>query len=203
MPMSHSRRRILTTLSLAGAAGLLRAPRSPAAEEVLETTSVRLLKGTPICAAPVYVAEELLRAEGFTDIQYVEKASGQATFDALSRGEIDFLSGFALQHLRGHDAGARMTVLAGVHAGCFELFAQHHIRGITELKGKSVGLRLSPPDLLTLMGGHVGLDPAKDIHWVTDPSVNPLALFVEGKIDAFLGFPPEPQELHARKAPVR
>jgi NitT/TauT family transport system substrate-binding protein len=58
---------------------------------------------------------------------------------------------------------------------------------------------LSPPDLLTLMVGQVGLDPAKDIHWVTDPSVNPLALFEEGKIDAFLGFPPEPQELRARK----
>jgi NitT/TauT family transport system substrate-binding protein len=199
MPMSHSRRRILTTLSLAGAAGLLRAPRSPAAEEALETTSVRLLKGTPICAAPVYVAEELLRAEGFSDIRYVEKAGGQA-MDALSGGEIDFLSGFALQHLKGVDAGARMTVLAGVHVGCFELFAQQHIRRITELKGKSVGLKLSPPDLLTLMASQVGLDPAKDLHWVTDPSLDPLALFVEGKIDAFLGFPPEPQELRARKA---
>ena len=143
--------------------------------------------------------DELLRAEGFTDIRYVEtKGSG-----AVTRGEIDFITGFAIQQLKAIDASEPMTVLAGVHVGCFELFAQENTRGIAGLKGKSVGLRLSPPDLLTLMGGHVGLDPAKDIHWVTDPSVNPLALFVEGKIDAFLGFPPEPQELHARKAPVR
>jgi NitT/TauT family transport system substrate-binding protein len=38
--------------------------------------------------------------------------------------------------------------------------------------------------------------PAKDI----EPSPQTLDLFAEGKIDAFLGFPPEPQELRARHA---
>ena len=195
MPMMQTRRRFLTTLSMAGAAGLVGAPRVLHAEEVLETTSVRLLKNTPICGAPVFLAKELLRAEGFTDIRYVEtKASG-----AVGRGEIDFFSSFALQHLKAIDAGAQITVLAGMHVGCFELFAQENIRGIAGLKGKSVGLRLSPPDLLTLMAAQVGLDPVKDIDWVTDPSVSPLDLFAGGKIDAFLGFPPEPQELRARK----
>jgi NitT/TauT family transport system substrate-binding protein len=46
---------------------------------------------------------------------------------------------------------------------------------------------------------HVGLDPQKDIKWVTRPSAEVLRLFTEGKVDAFLGFPPEPQELRARK----
>ena len=80
-------------------------------------------------------------------------------------------------------------MLAGLHAGCFELFAQTNIHGIAELKGRSVGLKLSPEDLLTLMAAQVGLDPVKEIHWVAGPSVHPLALFAEGKIDAFLGFP--------------
>jgi NitT/TauT family transport system substrate-binding protein len=48
------------------------------------------------------------------------------------------------------------------------------------------------------MAAQVGLDPIKDIHWVTDPRVKPIERFVEGKIDAFLGFPPEPQDLRAR-----
>jgi len=48
------------------------------------------------------------------------------------------------------------------------------------------------------MAAHVGLDPVSDIHWVTDPSIKPIDAFVEGKIDGFLGFPPEPQELRAR-----
>jgi NitT/TauT family transport system substrate-binding protein len=49
------------------------------------------------------------------------------------------------------------------------------------------------------MASYVGLDPVKEIHWVVNASDNPMELFANGKIDAFLGFPPEPQELHARK----
>ena len=45
-----------------------------------------------------------------------------------------------------------------------------------------------------------GSTPIKDINWVTHPSIcDRCELFTEGKIDAFLGFPPEPQELRARK----
>ena len=153
-----------------------------------------------MCGAPVYVAEELLRAEGFTDIRYIEPVNGLTANDAVRRGEIDFISGFAIQKLKALDAGVPLRVLAGLHAGCFEFFAQKNIHGIAELKGKSVGLKLSPEDLLTLMAAQVGLDPMKDIHWVTGPSLDPLALFAEGKIDAFLGFPPEPQELRMRHA---
>jgi NitT/TauT family transport system substrate-binding protein len=48
------------------------------------------------------------------------------------------------------------------------------------------------------MAAYVGLDAAKDIRWVTSTSPKPMELFAEGKIDAFLGFPPEPQELRSR-----
>ena len=106
------------------------------------------------------------------------------------------------EHMLALDAGAPITVLAGVHVGCFELFAREGIHKITDLKGKTVGLHASPMSLLTLMAAQVGLDPAKDIEWVTsaDPKAKPLELFADGKIDAFLGFPPEPQELRARRA---
>src|SRR5215469_17825891 len=46
------------------------------------------------------------------------------------------------------------------------------------------------------MAANVGLDPVKDVRWVT--SGDPLELFTQGNIDAFLGFPPEPQELRNR-----
>jgi NitT/TauT family transport system substrate-binding protein len=62
MPITQTRRRFLTTLSLVGAAGLLGAPRALAAEGSLETTTVRLPKIPSICVSPQYVAEELLRA---------------------------------------------------------------------------------------------------------------------------------------------
>jgi NitT/TauT family transport system substrate-binding protein len=60
MPIRQTRRRFLTTLTLAGAAGLVRAPRVRAAEGVLETTAVRLVRDPGICLAPQYAAEELL-----------------------------------------------------------------------------------------------------------------------------------------------
>jgi NitT/TauT family transport system substrate-binding protein len=49
------------------------------------------------------------------------------------------------------------------------------------------------------MAAYVGLDPGRDFHWVTDPKSKPKDLFIDGKIDAFLGFPPEPQELRDRR----
>ena len=67
-----------------------------------------------------------------------------------------------------------------------------------ELRGKTVGLQSSGPALLSLIAAEVGLDPTKDIRWVSDPPLKPLDLFAAGKIDGFLGFPPEPQELRAR-----
>ena len=91
-----------------------------------------------------------------------------------------------------------ITVLTGVHAGCYELFAHGGIRGIADLKGKSVG-QLGSPELISMMAAYVGLDPKKDLTLVDDPGAKPVNLFAEGRLDAFLAFPPEVQELHARK----
>jgi NitT/TauT family transport system substrate-binding protein len=136
----------------------------------------------------------LLRAEGFTDVRYVDTPPA-AIGQTIGRGDVDFSSAFAIDSIQAIDGGAPVVVLAGVHIGCYELLASEAIRSIRELKGKSVGLQGSPPNLLTLMAAHVGLNPTRDIRWVTstDPSVKPLELFAEGKIDAFLGFAPEPQ----------
>ena len=71
MPMQQTRRRFLTDLSLAGAAGILPSRRAWAAEPALETTTVRLGRFPAICWAPQYVCEAMLRAEGFTDVRYV------------------------------------------------------------------------------------------------------------------------------------
>jgi NitT/TauT family transport system substrate-binding protein len=200
MPSMQTRRRFLTILALAGGAGAVRTPRAVAAEETLETTSVRFVKNPAICVAPQYYSQELLRAEGFTEISYVEATTADAVLETIAHNRADFTLAFGVNHIQWADAGAPIVVLAGVHVGCYELFAKEGIRSITELKGKSVGLQKASPALLTLMAAHVGLDPAKDIRWVTGPSIAPLDLFAEGKIDAFLGFPPEPQELRAHHA---
>src|ERR1700737_5248884 len=133
MPITQTRRQFLTTLSLAGAAGLLHAPPSRAAEGALETPSVRLMRHPVICIAPQYVAEELLRAEGFTDIRYIE-ASEPGTSEAVARDEIDFDLATPWALATGIDAGQPITLLAGVHVGCYELFGSNDLRGIADLK---------------------------------------------------------------------
>jgi NitT/TauT family transport system substrate-binding protein len=195
--MMQTRRRFLTRVSVAGAACFLRVPPALAAEGALETTSVRVVNDRSICIAPVLVAEELLRAEGLTDIRYVDTLAPDIP-EALARGRVDFGLIVPSIFASAIDGGKPSTVLAGVHVGCFELFAREGIRSVADLKGKSVGLKFAPPHQLSLMAADVGLDSKRDIRWVTDPAVEPLELFAEGKIDAFLGFPPEPQELRAR-----
>ena len=202
MQIVQNRRRFLAGLSAASAAGLVGRLRYASAEPALETTSIRLSKIPGICIAPQYAAEELLRDEGFTDISYIPIGSGPPQAEAMARGEMDLSLNFAPSFLIAIDAGAPITIIAGVHIGCFELFARENINSIVELKGKSVGVQTlgsSPHTFLTSMAAHVGLDPAKDINWITTPSIKPMELFAQGKIDAFLGFPPEPQELRARK----
>ena len=201
MQSTQTRRSFLTTLSSAGVVGLVRARDSYAQEAPPETTTVRLGKIYGICIAPQYVAEDLLRAEGFTDVRYVATNPGISTALALARGEIDFTTNYAPPMAISIDAGEPITIVGGEHVGCFEVFAREGIRSIADLRGKNVGVQSigsSQHVFLSVMAAHVGLDPAKDIHWVTSTSPKPMELFADGKIDAFLGLPPEPQELRGR-----
>jgi NitT/TauT family transport system substrate-binding protein len=40
------------------------------------------------------------------------------------------------------------------------------------------------------MAAYVGIDPRKDINWVTHPVPESMRLLAETKIDALMGFPP-------------
>jgi NitT/TauT family transport system substrate-binding protein len=194
----QTRRRFLTTLSLTGAAGLFRVPRALAAEPPPETTTVRLPKVPIICFAPQYVCEELLRVEGFTDVRYLDISIKELQDDsALGRGRVDFASNSSVNHIADIDAGAPITILSPVHVGCYELFAHGGIRSIADLKGKSVGSS-GANLLMSIFAAWIGLDPQKDLTLVEGSAAKPFELFVQGKLDAYLGFPPEPQELHAR-----
>ena len=200
MRMTQNRRRFLATLSSAGAAGLI-GQNSFAQDGPPETTTVRLGKIYGICIAPQYVAEDLLRAEGFTDIRYVATNAGISAALALARGEIDFTMNYAPPMAISIDSGEPITIVGGEHVGCFEVFAKESIRSVADLKGKNVGVQSigsSQHVFLSVIAAHVGLDPAREIHWVTSTSPKPMDLFADGKIDAFLGLPPEPQELRGR-----
>jgi NitT/TauT family transport system substrate-binding protein len=202
MPIKQSRCEFLAGASLVAAAGVFDAPLALADEGPPETTTIRLPYNNNICIAPSNIAEELLRAEGFTDVRFLPISSGLTWPQAAGRGEIDIGVTFAATLVFQLDRGEPVTTLAGVHSGCYELFAHEPIRTISDLRGRRVSTqRLNSGGHLyvSIMAAHVGLDPRNDIHWIVPSEGNAMELFAEGKVDAFLGFPPEPQELRARK----
>ena len=198
----QSRRRFLANLSLLGAAGLMGVPREVHAEPPPETTTVRLPRwiGGAYCWAAEYFAEDLLRAEGFTDVRYIQ---GDPKVDQavwIAHGETDFSINHPPLQIMSIDAGVPIKVLGGLHSGCLELIANETVRSVADLRGKRVGVDLPNSTahvMLALMVVWVGLDPVKDIHWVFE-EYSPAKSFIEGKIDAFLGAPPRPQELRAK-----
>jgi NitT/TauT family transport system substrate-binding protein len=188
---------------LAGTAGLLglQAKRA-AAEPPPETTRIRLVRIPSICQAPQYVAEELLRSEGFTEVHYLQKAGTADIETALASGEADLNGHFAAPLLLRLEAGDPIVILAGLHIGCFELFGTHEVRAIHDLKGKIVAvpaLDSSRYVFLASMVAYVGLAPRKDLTFVTHPGPESMRLLAEGKVDAYLGFPPEPQEMREQQ----
>ena len=204
-PERWDRREFVKTLgALAGSAGLLGYDLRPAAAEPPpEIKKIRLVRTIAICLAPQYLAEQLLRLEGFTDVQYIEQIPGGTLVDILEKGQADLTQEAAPALVYAMDRHPSLVVLAGIHAGCFELFGNDRVQAVRDLKGKRVGVyALGGADyvMLSSMLAYVGLDPRKDVDWAPDDKFgDAMRRFIEGRVDAFMGFAPQPQELRAKK----
>jgi NitT/TauT family transport system substrate-binding protein len=197
-----NRREFLNVAMLGGTGALAGLPDRAAAEPPPETTRIRLVRESSICLAPLYIGEELLKAEGFTDVQYVPLEGTLGTGQMLGAGKADLGADAAPALVLNIEAGLPLIVFGGLHAGCYELFGTQRVRTIRDLKGRKVAvteLRDDRHAFIAAMAAHVGLDPRKDIEWVVHPVDETMRLLKEGRVDAFIGFPPEPQELRARK----
>jgi len=144
----------------------------------------------------------LLQAEGFLEVHAIKTNTVRDLEVALASGDVHLGMHFAAPLIVRLDQADPIVILAGVHIGCFELFGTERVRAIRDLKGKTVAvpdLHTGPITFLASMVAYVGMDPRKDITWVTHPPAEAKQLLAEGKIDAFLGFPPDPQELRAKQ----
>src|SRR5689334_19461775 len=133
MKTIQSRRRFLAGLS---AAGVVAAPKVLAAEPAPETATIRLVQIPGICVAPQYVAEELLKGEGFVDVQYVEL--GPDIYPAFAASKVDISMAFVGPFIVQLDANVPIVLLGGIHVGCYELFGTERVHAIRDLKGKIV-----------------------------------------------------------------
>jgi len=195
------RRTFLSGASALGAAALLGTRRAAADDPPPETTRIRLVRDEGLCAAPQLIAEELLHAEGFTDVEYTSATIKVGTGENVATGVADLGMNFAAPLLVRVDAGEPIVLVSGIHVGCYELFATEHVRKITDLRGKSVavpGLGSSHHLYLSFIVAYVGLDPHRDINWISVSRPEAMRLLAEGKVDAYLGFAPDPQEMRAR-----
>jgi NitT/TauT family transport system substrate-binding protein len=168
----------------------------------LETTRLRVVQTPSMCQSPLYVAQDLLRQEGFSDLEYVKKSGPSWNGRAVANGEADLSTHFAGPVLLQLEAGDPLVILAGAHIGCFELFGTDRVHAIRDLKGKTVAVpELGGPGhvFLASMLAHVGLDPGADVTWSTHEPAEAIRLLGEGRVDAYLGFAPDPQEMRARR----
>ena len=193
---SRRRRFLKQSMGLAAPA-LIGLPSRAAAEPPPETRTIRLEDFPAICLAPQLLAEELLHAEGFTQVEYARSVA-----NIVSEDQYDLTMITAPALIASQDRSTSFVAIAGVHAGCQELFGNERVPAIRHLKGKSVAisaLGAGEHVFVSSVAAYVGIDPKRDIDWVVaGSSKDALKRFVEGKADAFLGFEPQPHELRAR-----
>ena len=202
------RRNILHVAAAAGAVAAL--PILAAGEPPPETKRIRLMR-YPIdiaCVSPMWIAEEMLRAEGFDEVSYVpmtweriKTADSNLLETMIGAGEADLSISDLFAILPALDAGKQLTVLGGIHGGCYELVGAKALRSVSALKGKSIAVgNDGRRAFVSAMLAHVGLDARKDVTFVQ--SWEGVRLLAEGKVDATLGFPPEPQIMRAQRIGV-
>ena len=196
MRNTFNRRRFLTGAGALSATSLLGLPQIASAEPPPEISRVRLSNLGALCFAPQFVAEELLKFEGFSEVEYVKVEDGIPKTLAES-ADFSMFGGPSI--IPAIDEGYPITVIGALHEGCWELFAHEPIQSLQDLVGKRVAisqLRGVEHVWLSSMFAWVGVDPNTQIKWVThDRWSDRVQAYLTKEVDAFLAFPPEPQRL--------
>lgn len=155
-----------------------------------ETTSLKIFaKPPPTCEAPLWLLNDLLREEGFTQMEN--------TPGGIMTGESDFGVAYGNQVVSGVDARYPWVALAGCHTGCIELWAAPEITSLGELKGKRMDVwdkLVGPrPDLqatgifyglLVSVLSQIGLSPSDMKLTEVAPNVSTTARYLDGTSDA-------------------
>jgi NitT/TauT family transport system substrate-binding protein len=154
-----------------------------------ETTTVRLVSPAA-CDPPTALAKQFLLEEGFTDIQYVRVPV--TTAEWLTADKADFHSGYSNFIVANVDAGLPIMTLAGIHPGCFELFAVPGIAGIGDLRGRTIAVTAKNASdqfygFFTILLAYIGVAPSEVNFIEIGPDVNALRdAFVDGRSEAFI-----------------
>jgi NitT/TauT family transport system substrate-binding protein len=159
---------------------LARLRHSQGRRAALETENP--LRVPVICLAPVYLAEELLRMEGFTS-EYVDIPNTR-DMEVLASGAADFAS-LGIESFIGVDAG-KPVVAWRVFTRAAWNFAKDG-SAIRDLKGKPYpSAESAAGHVYRQPAAYVGMDPERDINWSHGKTAESMRLPVEGKPTRFL-----------------
>jgi NitT/TauT family transport system substrate-binding protein len=203
----RTRREFLARLTAASAAGFLGLRSGiAAADPPPETTSINIVFDPDIpilCYGPQYVATEMLRLEGFTDISYTPfVGSGLNDAKVVGIGNADISAAWVGDLITVANSGYPVVGLSGMHIGCTEVFAHEGIQSFRDLKGKKIALfatESAEKIWFTIMFSFIGLDPEQDIEWVIHPYEEWGELLTAGKVDAVMLWPPDAQVFREQK----
>ncbi len=111
------RRELLGSAAALGLLAVCSPPGVPGAKAALadgplETKTIRLTKLPSICLAPQYMAEDLLRAQGFTDVQYVTGVTADVQ-GLMTSGQVDMSTNFGAPYVTMVDQGAPIVRRGG------------------------------------------------------------------------------------------
>lgn len=170
-----------------------------------ETTTVRIVM-PPECDPGIWFAKDYLLSEGF-------KVSFVTTPFTSQRWLTNDLADFAPAHaeftVATIAAGLPLTILAGLHTGCFELWVDRSIANVRDLRGRRISVRQGSTSdqffvFFAVLLGSIGIDLLKDVHLVeSGPDDYPgmIAAYTEGRADAVLAGGAQGPSLKRLKAP--
>jgi NitT/TauT family transport system substrate-binding protein len=155
------------------------------------------------CEAPIFVAQEngYFTEEGL-DVELV-RTDWDSLRDGLGLGRFDANHTLIMYLLKPIEQGLDVKITAGMHMGCLRVQTgvTTAVKTVDDLKGKRIGIPTmgSPPFLFASRAlASRGLDPKKDVTWLTvSPDVMELAL-ENGQVDAIANSEPIGSILLAR-----
>lgn len=171
-----------------------------------ETTTVRIAI-PPECDPGIWLAKDYLLNEGFTDVSFVPTPFVSRTW--LTKDLADVAPAHAEFTVATIDAGLPLTILAGLHTGCFELWVDPSIANVRDLRGRRISVRQKDLSdqffvFFAALLGYIGIDPLKDVNFVeSGPDDYPgmIASYAEGRADAVLAGGAQGPLLKRLKAP--
>ncbi|MDP9251483.1 MAG: ABC transporter substrate-binding protein [Chloroflexota bacterium] len=156
-----------------------------------ETATIRI--ASPFaCDAPLWLAKDFLREEGFTDVQWVPDAPNTAGW--ITSNVADVGPGHPEAIVAAIDTGVPIWTLAGLHTGCQELWAAPGIKSVRDLRGKRIAVfKRDRSDQFFLffstLCAYNGIDPLTNVSFFEVGPVGYrglLTAYLEGRSDAFL-----------------